>query len=671
VTHANLLASTLARLRRYPEPVTGYVLLPPLAFDSSVAVLFHALCRGGTLVLPAAAPHEDLAGLADLLAAGGVSHWLSVPSLYALALERLGGAGLAGLCTVIVAGEVCPPALAGRHFEVMPGAALLNEYGPTEATVWSTIHRCSPGEEGAAVPIGRPIPGSRAELLDPRLAPVPIGVAGELYLGGPGVARGYAGRPDLTAERFVPDPWGGPGARLYRTGDLARWRRDGSLHFLGRCDAQLKVRGVRIEPGEVEAALAAHPAVREAAVVARDGRLVAFVVSREETTGLRAFLAERLPAAMVPGSCVRVEELPRTATGKVDRRALASASLAARPARTAARDGLELRLCRIWEEILGRDLEVGVEDDFFDLGGHSLAAVRLMARIETEWGCDLPLSVLFHAPTVAALAQALRDDAAMPPIPRSPLVRLATGGEGTPMFWVHPVGGTVVCYRTLARHLGTDRPVYALEAAEGGQPLDSVEQLAERYLEAVLAVWPRGPYLLGGWSFGGLVALEMGRRLEVAGREVGLVALVDTAAPGGPVEGRDTETEAGLLAALTAELGEASPETVARARRRLEVARAHLRAGAAFAPRCPRRAVLFLAAESLPEIPGSSHDSSLGWNALAGDAGDAGGNRLGLEPDFVPGDHYTLLREPHVRVLAERLRARLAPFDVVNQGEIS
>jgi amino acid adenylation domain-containing protein len=344
VTHRNLAHSTWSRFLFYEAKVEAYLLVPSFAFDSSVAGIFWTLCGGGTLVLLAAGEVGDLGELSAAIVRHRVSHLLCIPSLWSLLVAQAPPAALRSLSTVIVAGEPCPPDLPAAHRGRLPHCALFNEYGPTEGTVWCTVHRCAERLAGWPVPIGRPIPNARVVLLDADLQPVPRGVPGELLLGGEGVAAGYLGRPDLTAERWVPDPWAEePGSRLYRTGDLARHLAAGEIEFLGRRDDQVKVRGFRIEPGEVEQVLRRHPAVREAVVVARDdgrgGRqLAAYLVpgdgERPATGELRAFSAAHLPAHMVPRWYVQLDGLPRTPNGKVDRRRLPDPRQAQPPAIT-------------------------------------------------------------------------------------------------------------------------------------------------------------------------------------------------------------------------------------------------------------------------------------------------------------------------------------------------
>jgi len=418
ISHRTLLRSTRARLHGYTEgPVAAFLLLPSLAFDSSVAVVFWTLCQGGCLVIPEEEKRSDPAHLTRLIARHGVSHWLSIPRLYALLLAHADPGDLTSLRAVIVAGEACTGDLVQAHHAILPGAGLYNEYGPTEATVWATVD--GPARD-AGLPIGRPIPGAQVRLLDCALAPVPAGVPAELLIGGGNLARGYLGRPELTAERFLPDPFCGvaapPGARLYRTGDLARWLPDGRLDFLGRIDEQVKIRGVRIELGEIEAALLRHPSIREAAVLAKDNppadkRLAAFVTAEAgmDASRLRMFLSRELPAAMIPSAYVFLDAMPATATGKVDRRALEALDIAT-PGRdkpfVAPRTPLEAQLAAMWAELLGVE-RVGAQDNFFDLGGHSLLTTQLVSRLRAAFQLEVPLPTFFEDPTVAGLAQAI------------------------------------------------------------------------------------------------------------------------------------------------------------------------------------------------------------------------------------------------------------------------
>jgi acyl-coenzyme A synthetase/AMP-(fatty) acid ligase/acyl carrier protein len=336
---------------------------------------------------------------------------------------------------LLAGGDVLPVAQVERVLRELPHCRFSNGYGPTETTTFATVHPVEAGELNGSVPIGRPIANTRAYVLDPGLEPVPVGVAGELYLGGAGVARGYLGRPGLTAERFVPDPFGPAlggefGGRLYRTGDRVRWRADGSLEFLGRVDNQVKLRGHRVEPGEVEAVLGEHPAVRAAAVIAREDapgekRLVAYLVPEDPAptmSELRRFLKERLPDFMVPAGFVLLESLPISPNGKLDRRALPAPDAGASGPEddyVAPRTPVEELLATIWATVLRVD-RVGVHSNFFELGGHSLMATQVISRIAASLGVELPLRAIFEAPTVAELAARIIAAQSSDPVPQAP-----------------------------------------------------------------------------------------------------------------------------------------------------------------------------------------------------------------------------------------------------------
>jgi acyl-coenzyme A synthetase/AMP-(fatty) acid ligase/acyl carrier protein len=386
----------------------------PYGFDVSVWELFWPLLAGACLVVADPGRHGDAAYLARTVARDRITTLHFVPSMLQVYLEHPGAAEPPGPRRVIASGEALPPSLARRFAERLPGSGLHNLYGPTEASVDVTVHECR-DESASTVPIGRPIDNLRVYVLDPRGRPSPVGVPGELHLAGVGLARGYLGRPVLTAERFTPDGVSGAsGERLYRTGDLCRALPGGEIEFLGRLDFQVKLRGLRIELGEIEAALAGHPGVREAVVTAPvdaagDARLVAYAVASGEAPAeeeLRRHLARALPEHMVPSVLLFHDELPLSANGKVDRRALPvpDAGGAKRGEHTAPRNATESRLAALWAEILGVE-RVGVHDDFFQLGGHSLKATQVMTRVEEAFGFEVPLRAIFEAPTVARLAE--------------------------------------------------------------------------------------------------------------------------------------------------------------------------------------------------------------------------------------------------------------------------
>ncbi len=417
VTHRNLANSTHARMHAYGEPVGRFLLLSPFFFDSSVAGFFSTLTQGGTLVLPEPRMEQDVDHLADLIGRHRVTHTLALPTIYGLLLELTDTQKLESLKLVMVAGESCPPGLVVEHQRRLPGTRLVNEYGPTEATVWCTVEQLAPpephsrGEAAARVSIGRPIANTQAFILDDRERPVPVGVPGQLHIGGLGLARGYVGSPDLTARSFreVELPLRGP-TRLYATGDVARFLPDGSIDLLGRADHQIKIRGQRIELGEIEAVLKEHPAVRDAAAVVRDrggtvAKIVAYVEATSDPDELRRFAAGRLPDAMVPSTVVVVDSLPRGATGKVDRRSLRDIATPSRPAPdgfVAPVGDTERKLASIWAAVLGRDA-VGATDNFFELGGDSILSIRVIARAHRE-GVAITPKQFFDHPTVSGLA---------------------------------------------------------------------------------------------------------------------------------------------------------------------------------------------------------------------------------------------------------------------------
>jgi amino acid adenylation domain-containing protein len=418
VTHRNLVHSTSARFVYYDEPVRSFLLVSPFFFDSSVAGIFWTLCQGGKLVLPPQDFERDFPGLATLIEDENVSHLLCLPMVYSLLLRQAVPKQLKSFHSVIVAGEPCPLELPKRHFEAMPDVSLYNEYGPTEGTVWTTVYKCVPQEQAttvATIPIGRPVSNVQTYVLDVARQPVPVGVVGEVYIGGEGLARGYLNSPAQTAERFVPHPFSlEPGARLYATGDLARYLTDGDLEYLGRRDHQVKLRGYRVELGEIERALIDHPAVREAAATVTDERrVVAYVTvngpTLPTTEELRDSLRMRLPEYMLPSQFVLLDQMPLSANGKLDRSALPAPG-ASRPTLTAAYAApqtlLEQKIAEVWQKFLCLET-VGINDVFFELGGHSLLLVLVHEELQLRLGREVPIADLFKFPTVRALAQHL------------------------------------------------------------------------------------------------------------------------------------------------------------------------------------------------------------------------------------------------------------------------
>ncbi|MHC4429507.1 MAG: non-ribosomal peptide synthetase, partial [Planctomycetota bacterium] len=513
-----------------------------LSFDTAAEEIFPSLAAGATLVLREPGMIDSVQDFLSRCDATGVTV-LDLPTAYWHELASALSAGQAELPSrirlVLVGGE---HALADRlqawHRAVGSGVRLMNGYGPSETTIVATFADLTEadGSEGDEVTIGRPIAGARVYVLDDEMNPVPPGVVGELYIGGAGVARGYLGRPDRTAERFGPSPFGPPGARLYRSGDRARWLHDGNLEFLGRQDDQVKLRGHRIEPGEIESLLVRHPGISEAVVVVTGdspvtASLTAYVAGTDDcphASDLRSFVGTRLPPHMIPATFVRLDRLPRLPNGKIDRGALPAPGdglLATRAEFVGSRDEIERRITRIWEDFLG-GRPVGVTDDFFALGGNSITAIRLLTRVEQETGHSATLAALIENGTPEKLAEAFRRDSRSEP-ESTPAVPIRSGGSGRPLFCVHPSSGTVACLAELARHLGEDRPFWGLEArgVDGvAATQDRIEDMASTYLAAVRSIQPHGPYLLAGYSFGGVIAFEMAQQLRAAGQEIALLA---------------------------------------------------------------------------------------------------------------------------------------------------
>jgi amino acid adenylation domain-containing protein len=528
---------------RFPDGPTT-LQFAPLNFDVSFQEIFSTLCSGGTLVLTPEETRRDPLELLGCLTDQSIERlFLPFVALQQLA-ERADGQEVVptSLREVITAGEQLQiTRQIASFFSGLKDCTLYNQYGPTESHVVTCFTLKGPPSGWPLLPpIGRPIDNTKVYLLDRNLNPVPVGVSGELYIGGKALARGYINNVQLTAEKFISNPFSHDFSdRLYKSGDLARYLPDGNIEYLGRLDSQVKIRGFRVELGEIEAVLRQHPDLRDVAVVAKqdesmDRYLAAYVVPAEilaPTIGtLRGFLKDKLPDYMVPSAWVMLEKLPLTASGKVNRLALPAPSQKGPDLEgpsVGPRDALELQLTRIFEDVLGIQ-GIGIKNDFFELGGHSLLAVRMFTQIEKAFGKRLPLATLFQAPTVEQLAGILRQQGWS--APWSPLVPIQPGGVKRPFFCVHGLGGNVVGLATLARCLGPEQPFYGLQARglkPGQAPHTRVEDMAAYYLEELHTMQQKGPYLLGGPCLGGMVALEMAHRLQVQGHEVALLALMD------------------------------------------------------------------------------------------------------------------------------------------------
>ena len=666
-----------------------------LSFDLSLEQILPTLIAGATLVMMST-DIVDTAEIQNRIAKYKVTV-VNIPTGYWQELTREWADNTVLVPNIqprlfIVGGdELVPEFLDLWRRTPMNSVPLINAYGPTETTITATACAVAarPPDRRAPrrIPIGRPLENRETYILNQRGNPVPVGVPGELYIGGTTVARGYLNRADLTAETFVPNPFSGEsGARLYRTGDRARYLADGNIEFLGRIDHQVKIRGYRVELGEIEAAVRQHPAVRETIVLALgndagDKQLVVYLVAQPETSPttaeLRSFLKEKLPDYMIPAVFVPLQALPLLPNGKVDRGALPE------PGQTrtepgngfvAPRNALELRLSTLWEEVLGIR-PIGVTDNFFELGGHSLAAVRLFALIEKRFGKKVPLATVFQGPTVEHLAKVLQRAA---PAPSSSLVPIQPAGEMRPLFLIHPAGGHVFPYVHLAHNLGSNQPCYGLQSRgleEGQEPHSRIEDMAVDYIDAIRVVQPEGPYLLGGWSMGGVVAFEMAQHLHAQGQKIGLLALLDARIPAPDEEIADEDFEARLLVDFVRYFGlsldprdalarlpkhELLARVLEQAKRAglmpadievshaqpfIELCKADFRATRNYVlHRYPGRITLFKAGQ---ELAGTSADPTLGWGQWAAE---------GLDLHVVPGNHATMVYKPHVEVLAEKLR---------------
>jgi amino acid adenylation domain-containing protein len=526
ITHAGALYSLAARLAYYREPISGFLLLSSFAFDSSIAGLFSTLAHAGCLYVCDSEEQKDPARLGQIVRERGLSHMLALPSLYQLLLQSFGASATA-LRAVIVAGEACPPALVGEHHACLPDVELYNEYGATEASVWSTVARLRASEVPRPVSVGRPIPHSSLFVLDEAAQLVAAGVRGEVYVASPGLSPGYLGRPELTAEKFLRIE----GERCYRTGDFGYWDERGELVFLGRADGQVKIRGYRIELGEIETELRRVTGAQHAVVLCdqqRDGEpfLRAFIESATgvDSAAVRAQLAQVLPTPMLPSALQTLPRLPRNANGKFDHRALLAIELERqRPQYVAPETAVQQRMAAIWAELLDAEA-IGLDDDFFALGGHSLLAVKLVHRTEAQLGGSLPIQRVFAHPKLRDMANAI----AAGTVVSAQIAQLRAGAQGSPLYCVDPTGVHLDAYTALAQALPDGQAVCGLSFSASSEP--SVEALAAELASAVQA-HSAGPYRLLGWSLGGALALAIARTIELRGGKVAFVGIVDSQPP--------------------------------------------------------------------------------------------------------------------------------------------
>jgi amino acid adenylation domain-containing protein len=525
----------LCSMRQEPGlgPQDALLAVTTISFDIAALEIFLPLLAGARLIVATREATTDGNLLKSLLRSSRATTMQATPTTWHILFES-GWTGDRKL-KALVGGEAVSPELA-RKLAACCGS-VWNMYGPTETTIWSSIYRIE-GNDQRNVPIGKPIANTSLYVLGSNRGPLPYGAEGELYIGGDGLARGYFERPELTAEKFVPDPFSSrPGSRMYRTGDLARYRSDGNVEFLGRLDHQVKIRGFRIELGEIEAVLEQHQAVQQAVAIARDGDLggkylAAYFIAKPgvsvSQTELREHLCRQLPEYMIPSALVGVREFPLTPNGKVDRKALPApqpSDYQREREHVAARDKVEKKLVAIWEEVLGVK-PVGIKDRFFDLGGKSLQAARLFTKIIGAFGRELPLTTLIHAPTVEQLANEIRPlskDANYPT-----LVRMREGATRPAFFCIHGGAGSTLFLHRLAEKMEAGQPFFGIEpeGLDGRQfRYTTVEEIATHYLSEVRKMQPRGPYCFGGYCFGGIVAYEMAQQLLRQGEPPALIVL--------------------------------------------------------------------------------------------------------------------------------------------------
>ncbi len=660
-----------------------------LSFDGAMHPIGTALLNGHALHLPGEDTRRDPARLHAFIEAHGIDVGDATPSLFAMLVDHWHDSGTATSARAFILGGEAVKAEMLRRLYAIPGHGdlkLINQYGPTEACVCATQHIMTAVNwaEHLPPPIGVPLDNVTIRLTDAAGRPVPDGVPGEIRIGGRGVARGYLNDAAQTALRFVTDP---DGSRWYRSGDMARRLSNGLLQFLGREDRQVKIRGYRIELAEVEARLAAHPLVRQAAVIAADPRgdgaplLVAYVVPRPgfDPVQARADLDATMPAWMIPSWLVAIDALPLTANGKLDESRLPPPSeLSARPgrARRPLSTDTETRLAALWSRILDVPVD-DADDDFFAMGGHSVLAVRLLSAAEQEFAVRLPLAELFTCPTVATMAALIERRGSASDW--HPVVAVNAGGTHVPLLCFHPVGGNVLCYRDLAEALGPNQPVYMVQSygLEEGQPLHgSVEAMVGAYLDAARGVLPDGPVAVAGWSFGGLLAWEAACQLQRAGVDVRAVMVLDAVAVPDVVRDLMRKDESDYLAALFDEMGLFDAETLrpltpeqrldlilergkgghflpdgmdrAGMRRLMALFQNNGLAAVRYRPR-PFDGELLLVrpTEASKQAPGVTGDPLNGWGALP---------TRGVTLRWMDGTHGQMLEKPWLNQLASHMR---------------
>jgi amino acid adenylation domain-containing protein len=705
LSHQGLVNHSLSAVDRYDlQPEDRVLQFFSVSFDGAVEEIFAPWLRGAALILPHKSVLSAALEFSQLLEDLEISI-LDLPTAFwqewVNGLMASGGRLPQCLKAVIVGGEKAAAKTYATWSQMAQGSVRwYNTYGPTETTVVSTMY--TPSDQQTTdgkkeIPIGRPIANTRVYVTDRFMTPVPCGFPGELLIGGAGVALGYLNQPELTSERFLEDPFSTDRGKVYRTGDRVCFRPEGDLEYLGRIDSQLKIRGFRVEPGEIEAVLVSHPGVDQAAVVGQEdvhgnSYLAGYYVVKEGQSihqqDLQVYIAARLPEYMVPRALAQVEELPHLPNGKIDRKGLpAITTLSSEniPGFITPQNDFENDLAQVWERVLGRQ-PIGRNDNFFDIGGHSLLAVRLCAEIEKELGLTVPLSALFETSDIQGLAQILQKEQGEKRNNLVSVIGLQTSGNGIPLFFIHVLGRGCKFCRPLVRCLGRQYRAYGLSVhfADPVPEVDNnVPDLASFYIQEMRKVQPEGPYQLAGISFGGMVAFEMARQLTTQGQEVGLLAILDTLAPGGMTQ-TDVQTrsqvhwqafqEKGLSYVLQKicyrlkrvstlwdrlyvqfQLARLQFETwrgrqLSADLKDLSARKENDRASNKYMPGdYPKDAVIFKCTDWDVGVS-SEVDPLLGWGRFIQGT---------LRVHNVPGDHLGMLCEPEVRVLAEQLRPYL------------
>ncbi|MEM9154354.1 MAG: amino acid adenylation domain-containing protein [Cyanobacteria bacterium P01_F01_bin.33] len=654
------------------------------SFDAATFEIWGALLHGGKLVI---IPKEIFLSPQDFAVE---LHEQKIDALFLTTalFNQLAGTvpyAFANLKYLLFGGEAVDPKSVKKVLDLSPPEHLLHVYGPTESTTFTSWYRVQKvSEEAITLPIGRPIANTQIYILDRYLQPVPVGIPGELYIGGDGLAKGYFNRPQLSEEKFIPNPFDAcSNSKLYKTGDSARYLPDGNVEFIARLDNQVKIRGFRIELGEIEAALLQMSELEACLAVVRDKelgdkRIVLYAIPNQEAgvtiADIRNHLHEKLPAYMMPSAFVLLEEFPLTPNGKIDRKALPAPQLASDAAKAQPRNELERTLVEIWESCLGIH-PIGIRDSFFDLGGHSLLAVKILAEIERKIKLKLSINQLFQFPSIAAISENLGEETARSR--KACLVSMKPGNNTSPLFLIHAIGSSILFYQPLVEHLRTERPIYGIQSAFLRNPearIHSVEGLAQYYVHQIQRVQPQGPYFLGGASFGGLVAYEIAQQLAQRGESIGALILFDRPAPGGyqsPNMGKRYQQhwqkilESGPTY-LASKIKNRTAFEIDKIRANLRQKQRHLykklelptekflgdtivdrqtKLAESYAPEPYSGEIHVIRAEDVGE-DGTVFEEDLGWSEYA-----LGGVKVWPNP----GGHMSIFKVPHVRPLANRI----------------